>query len=60
MIYFKLSTLLHPVHRLLEPEEDTRTIEVRAVTDPVEQANELGLVADVPLHEVVEPHGNQQ
>lgn len=50
----------HPVHLLLEPEEDSRTIEVRAVTDPMEQANELGLVADMPLHEVVEPHGNQQ
>lgn len=50
----------HPVHLLLEPEEDTRTIEVRAVTDPVEQADEFGLVADVPLHEVIEPHGYQQ
>lgn len=26
----------------------------------MEQANELGLVADVPLHEVIEPHGYQQ
>ena len=33
---------------------------MRAVTDPMEQANELSLVADVPLHKIIEPHGNQQ
>lgn len=33
---------------------------MRAVADPTEQADEFRLVANVPLHEVVEPHGNQK
>ena len=33
---------------------------MRAVADPTEQADEFRLVADVPLHEIVEPHGNQK
>ena len=44
----------------MEPEENARTIEVRAIADPTEQADEFRLVANVPLHEVVEPHGNQK
>lgn len=44
----------------MEPEENARTIEVRAVADPTEQADEFRLVTDVPLHEIVEPHGNQK
>lgn len=52
-VYPEKVSILHPVHLLLEPEEDTRTIEVRAVTDPMKQADELGLVADVPLHKVI-------
>lgn len=33
---------------------------MRAVADPTEQADEFRLVADVPLHEVIEPCGNQE
>lgn len=44
---------LHPIHLLLEPEEDTRTIEVRAVTNAVEDEHQMRLVADVPLHKVI-------
>ena len=51
--------LLHPVHLLLEPEEDTGTIEVRAVADPMEQANKLRFVADMPLHEVIKTRCDQ-
>lgn len=50
----------HPVHLLLEPEEDTRTIEVRAIADSVKNQQKMCLVADLVLHEVIEPHGNQQ
>lgn len=50
---------LHPVHRLLEPEEDTRTIEVRTVANAMEQADKLRLVADLILHEVIETKSDQ-
>lgn len=52
--------LLHPIHLPLEPEEDTRTIEVRAVTDAVEQADKLRFVANMPLHEVIKAKCNQK
>ncbi len=51
--------MLHPIHLFLEPEEDTRTIEVRAVTDAMEQANKLRFVADMPLHEVIKVRCDQ-
>lgn len=51
--------LLHPIHLPLEPEEDTRTIEVRAVANAVEQADKLRLVADMPLHEVIKARCDQ-
>lgn len=51
--------MLHPIHLLLEPEEDTRTIEVRAVADPMEQADKLRLVANMPLHEVIKARCDQ-
>lgn len=51
--------ILHPIHLLLEPKENTGTIEVRAVTDAVEQADKLRLVADLILHEVIKAKCNQ-
>lgn len=51
--------LLHPIHLFLEPEEDTRTIEVRAVADAVKQADKLRLVTNMPLHEVIKAKCNQ-
>lgn len=51
--------LLHLIHLLLKPEEDTRTIEVRAVTDAMEQADKRCLVADMPLHEVIKTRCDQ-
>lgn len=44
----------------MEPEEDSRTIEVRAVTDAMEQANKLRFVADMPLHEVIKVRCDQE
>ena len=54
-----LPLYLYPIHLLLKPEEDTRTIEVRAVTDAMEQADKLRLVADMPLHEVIKTRCDQ-
>lgn len=51
--------ILHPIHLLLEPKENTGTIEVRAVTDAVEQADKLRLVADMVLHEVIKARCDQ-
>lgn len=49
----------HPIHLFLKPEEDTRSIEMRAVADAMEQADKLRLVADLILHEVIEAEGDQ-
>lgn len=51
--------LLHPIHLLLKPEEDTRSIKVRAVADAMEQADKMRLVADMPLHEVIKTRCDQ-
>lgn len=47
------------IHLLLKPEEDSRTIEVRVVTDAMEQADKRCLVANLILHEVIEAEGDQ-
>lgn len=54
-----LLLILHPIHLLLEPEENTRTIEVRTVADAVKQADKSRLVADMPLHEVIKTKCDQ-
>lgn len=54
-----LSSSLNLIHLSLEPEENTRTIEVRTVADAMEQADKLRLVADLILHEVIEAEGDQ-
>lgn len=59
-VYLEKVSILHPVHLLLEPEEDARAVEVRAVAESVENQQKMRLVTNLVLHEVIEPHGNQQ
>lgn len=47
------------IHLLLEPEEDSRTIEVCTVADAMEQADKLRLVADMVLHEIIKARCDQ-
>ena len=54
-----LPLYLYPIHLLLASEEDTRTIEVRAVTDAMEQADKRCLVANLILHEIIKAKCNQ-
>ena len=54
-----LNSSLNLIHLSLEPEEDARTIEVRAIADAMEQADKLRLVANMPLHEVIKTRCDQ-
>lgn len=51
---------LNTINGFLQPEKDTRTVQMRAVADPMQQMQKTGFATDLPLHEVIETECDQQ
>lgn len=51
---------LNTIDGFLQPEKDTRTVQMRAVADPMQQMQKTGFATDLPLHEVIETECDQQ
>lgn len=51
---------LNTINGFLQPEKDTRTVQMRAVADPMQQMQKTGFATDLPLHEIIETECDQQ